>query len=82
MANGLPDGKISLIYTDTDGKQFTESPFYTNANFMTQTPLPNQPSINRATAMSRLSQALADMNSLTTGNFIKAKVIYECDIED
>lgn len=80
--SGLPNGKISLIYNDTDGKQFTETPFYTNANFMTQTPLPDKPSIDRATAMSRLSRALSDMNSLTTGTFIKAKVIYECDIED
>lgn len=77
----LPNGKISLKLMNTDNKNFTETPFYTNLNFMSETPVPGQPSIDRSTAMSRFNQAMAEINDLTTNDYQETIVTYECHIE-
>lgn len=73
----FPNGKVSIRFQDQNNDDFTETPFYTNANFMTDNPLPN---ISHATAMSRFQQAISDMCNLTTGTHISTKINYEVEI--
>lgn len=73
----FPNGKVTMRFQDQSGNDFTETPFYINANFMSDNPLPN---INRETAMQRFQQALFNMCALTEGTYISTKVNYEVDI--
>lgn len=73
----LPNGKVTMRFQDQSGNDFVETPFYINANFMSDNPLPN---IDRTTAMQRFQQALFNMCSLTEGTYISTKVNYEVDI--
>lgn len=72
-----PNGKVTIKFQDSNNVDFTETPFYINANFMSDYPLPN---IDSDTAMTRFKNAIYDMCDLTAGTHISTKVNYEVEI--
>ena len=73
----FPNGKVSIKYQSTVEEDFTETPFYTNVNFMTDNPLPGKSYQN---CMDRFKQAIDDMSELTTATKISISVDYSVPI--
>lgn len=73
-----PNGKVSIKFLDGNNNEFTENPFYVNANFMADNPLPN---IDSDTAINRFKTAIYEMSDLTSASYISTKVTYEIIID-
>lgn len=73
----FPNGKVTIKFKDTNEEDFTETPFYTNANFMTSNPLPGK---SYSDCMDRFKQAIDDMSELTTATKISVSVDYSVPI--
>ena len=73
----FPNGKVSIKFRDTQEEDFTETPFYTNINFMTDNPLAGK---NYQDCMDRFKQAIDDMSDLTTATKVSVSVDYSVPI--
>lgn len=73
----FPNGKVSIKFQDTTNEDFTETPFYTNINFMTSNPLAGK---NYQDCMDRFKQAIDDITDLTTATKISVSVDYSVPI--
>lgn len=72
-----PLGKVTIRLQDTTNTEFSEQPFYINANFMSDYPLSG---IDSDTAITRFKNAIYDMCDLSTNTHISTKVTYEVNI--
>ena len=73
----LPNGKVTIRFQDSNNNDFTETPFYTNANFMCDSPIG---SLSYPDAMNQFAQAIYDICDLTSGAYISTKINYEVEI--
>lgn len=66
-------GKVTLQMRSTNDESFTESPFYINANLLSDNPLPGK---TFADINQRLYDSIAQIADMSTGTLVATKVDY------